>query len=55
MLRRPSEKMAAEFPSHVALWEVSGATHGGAVNVQHEKFETKLVGWFNEYATPNWL
>src|SRR5262249_49079364 len=50
-----SEKMAAEFPSHVALWEVSGATHGGAVNVQHEKFETKLVGWFNEYATPNWL
>src|SRR5215469_4877105 len=50
-----SEKLAAEFPSHVALWEIAGATHGGAVNAQHEKFETKLVGWFNEYSMPNRL
>jgi uncharacterized protein len=50
-----SERMAAEFPSHVALWEVSGATHGGAVNVQHERFEAKLLGWFSEYSTPNRL
>ena len=40
---------------HVRLWEVAGTTHGEAVNVQHEKFETKLVGWFNEYSKPSRL
>lgn len=50
-----SERMAAEFPTHVTLWEVSGATHGGAVNVQHKRFEAKLVGWFSEYSTLNRL
>jgi pimeloyl-ACP methyl ester carboxylesterase len=50
-----SERMAAEFPTHVQLWEVSGANHGGAITVQHEMFQTKLVGWFSAHSTPNRL
>jgi uncharacterized protein len=50
-----SERMAAEFPGHVQLWEVSGAEHGGAVTVQHEMFQAKLVNWFSDHSTPNRL
>lgn len=50
ILPHHSELIAARYPSHVSLWEVPGAAHGGASSVQPEKFWTKVLGWFESHS-----
>ena len=43
---RHSEYIQAGNTSHVVLWEVPGAVHTAAHNVQPKEFERRLLGWF---------
>lgn len=33
----------------IALWEVPGAGHCGAVNAAGQEFDTRVIGWFRSY------
>ncbi len=34
-----------------ALWEVTGADHGGAAGSDSEEFERRVLSWFASYKT----
>jgi uncharacterized protein len=48
---RHSVRIQSRNPN-VALWEVPGACHCGAISVAPEKFEKKVVSWFETHHNP---
>ena len=44
-----SERIRAQNPSVITLWEVEHAGHCGAVNVAHEEFDNRVLGWFTSH------
>ncbi|HEY3355431.1 MAG TPA: alpha/beta fold hydrolase [Polyangia bacterium] len=49
---RHSREIAARNPSHVTLWEVPGAAHGGAMTAAPQEFERRVLGHFAAHPTP---
>jgi uncharacterized protein len=43
---RHAKELMDVAASHAELWEVQGADHGGAVNVDQTLFRSKVIGWF---------
>jgi pimeloyl-ACP methyl ester carboxylesterase len=43
---RHTKELMAIASSHASFWEVQGADHGGAVNIEPELFRTKVLGWY---------
>jgi len=41
-----SERIRAQNPSEITLWEVENAGHCGAVNVAQQEFDNRVIGWF---------
>lgn len=41
-----SEWIHSRNPADITLWEVPGAGHCGAVDVDHKEFDTRVLGWF---------
>jgi len=50
ILPHHSELIAAQCPTHVKLWEVSGAVHCGASSTEPEIFWSKVLTWFGTYS-----
>ena len=50
ILPHHSELIAAEYPSHVTLWEVPGAAHCGASTVAPQAFWNKVFAWFDDHS-----
>jgi fermentation-respiration switch protein FrsA (DUF1100 family) len=48
---RHSLLLAKAGESHVQLWIVSGADHGGAVRVAPKEFEDRVTGWFQIHSS----
>ena len=46
---RHAKELMRVAGSHAEFWEVSGADHGGAVNVNPELFRAKILGFFNQH------
>ena len=44
-----SEWIRSHNPADIALWEVPGAGHCGAVSVVPEQFNSRVVGWFSAH------
>jgi fermentation-respiration switch protein FrsA (DUF1100 family) len=43
---RHAKELMHVAASHAEFWEVAGADHGGAVNVDKELFVSRVLGWF---------
>ena len=50
ILPHHSELIATQYPTHVKLWEVPGATHCGASATDPEMFWSKVLAWFDGHA-----
>lgn len=46
---RHAKELMRVAGSHAELWEVQGADHGGAVNVDPKLFQSKVLGWFAQH------
>jgi len=50
---RHSAELQRTSASHVQMWVVEGADHGGAVSVSHDEFRQRILNWFREHQRPN--
>jgi pimeloyl-ACP methyl ester carboxylesterase len=44
-----SERIRAQNPAVVVLWEVPNAGHCGAVNAAGQEFNMRVLGWFSSH------
>jgi dipeptidyl aminopeptidase/acylaminoacyl peptidase len=50
-----SERIRSRNPTDITLWEVPGAGHCGAVDVNPQEFDNRVVGWFSTHNHPHAL
>jgi uncharacterized protein len=44
-----SERIRAQNPSGITLWEVENAGHCGGVNAGQREFDNRVIGWFSSH------
>jgi fermentation-respiration switch protein FrsA (DUF1100 family) len=48
---RHAKELMRVAAAHAEFWEVQGADHGGAVNINSTLFRSKVLGWFKVHPT----
>ena len=51
ILERHAKELMRIAGTHAELWELQGADHGGAVNIDATLFRSKVLGWFKAHPT----
>lgn len=47
-----SQALTTRNPAMVTLWLVPGARHTGAFGASPQEFSRRVIGWFEEHASP---